>query len=164
MVNMKDILAFLNALLPVLSGLGGAYIGGYFTRKSQHDLLTIEIAREESKEKRKEAIETLLIYNQIIKIDGEDLLVTFVGGSQVEFEINIYQDKIRPMIYEKFHLIHKDVADVIKQIDDTIQFCNFHEEITYEEHRGLADDYNKLIRIIQNHIENYRNQNNVFIN
>jgi len=156
---MKDVLAFLKELIPVLSGLGGAFIGGYFTRKSQHDLLSKEIAREQNKEKRKEEIETLLVYNQIIKIDGEKLLVSHIGGSYNEFDINTYQDLIRPVIYEKFHLIHSDVAKVVKELDDAIQWGTYHEDASMEDHNGLCEDYFYLIKLIHNHIENYRNDN-----
>jgi hypothetical protein len=159
---LKDILAFLNALLPVLSGIGGAFIGGYFTRKSQQDLLNKEIAREENKEKRKEARETLQLYNQILKIDGEEALVIHIGGPLDEFNIKIYQEKIRPIIYEKFHLIHKDVAAIIREIDHIIAKCNYMEEITDDDHILLSSYYSKLMIEIQSHIESYRNENSIF--
>lgn len=156
---MKDFLYVLNIILPVITGLGGAFIGGYFTRKSQNDLLDKEIAREEIREKRNEVNKTMNVYNQIIKIDGEKLLVVHVGGPHVEFEIKLYQEFIRPLIYDNFHIIHKDVADLIKSLDDTIQFCSFNEELTWDDNKGLANEYYKLIKIIQKHIEDYRNNN-----
>jgi hypothetical protein len=157
---MKDFLAILNVLLPVVSGLGGAYIGGYFTRKSQLELIAKEMSRDENKQKRSEKIETLIVYNNIMKIDGEEILITHVGGSFNEFDINSYQEKIRPIIYEKFHLIHSDVASYVKKIDDTIARCNYQQDATSHDHNILCDEYASLTYLIEKHIENYRNQNN----
>ncbi|WP_053215725.1 hypothetical protein [Niallia circulans] len=156
---MKDAIDILSIILPVISALGGAYLGGFFTRRVQNDSLRFTIEREEFKERKNEINETLLIYNKLLEIDGSHLMITHIGGSQIEFEINTYLEKIRPHIYEKFHLIHKDVAELIKEIDKAIQYCNFNEEITWAEHEGIAKNYYKLIEKVEQHIENYRNRN-----
>jgi hypothetical protein len=154
---MEKVLTVLNALLPVLSGIGGAFIGGYFTRKSQHDLLSREIAREDTREMRKELRETLDIYSKVLEIDGEILFTVLIGGSHTEFEIDKYQEKIRPVLYGKFYLIHNDVAKIVSSMDSLIQECNFNEEITSYEHKVLCQEYWKLIRIINEHMQKFRN-------
>ncbi|MEK4201158.1 hypothetical protein [Cytobacillus sp. FSL K6-0265] len=157
---MKEfILSILNIILPVVTGLGGAFIGGYFTRKGQMDLLDKEILREEMKEKRRDAIDRMRAYNHVMNIDGEKLLVEYIGGSQVEFDIKTYQNEIRPIIYENFHLINRDIAELILKIDNRYQECAFNEEISWEDHKLLADDYFKIIRLIKVHTEEYRKQN-----
>jgi len=153
---MENIINLIKDALPMLGALGGAFIGGYFTKKSQHDLFNKEIARDREIEIRKEERETLEIYNEVLKIDGENLLVTYIGGSFVEFDIHIYQTKIRPIIYLKFHLIHKDVADVIRALDYKIASCNFYEEINADEQSYLVKHYNELIDSMQRHVANYR--------
>jgi hypothetical protein len=154
---LEKALTLLNALLPVLSGIGGAFIGGYFTRKSQHDLLSREIAREDSRERRKELRETLDIYSKVLEIDGEILFTVHIGGSFTEFEINKYQEKIRPVLYEKFYLIHNDVAKILSSMDNLIQECNFNVRITRDEHIILCKEYWKLTNVINEHMQEFRN-------
>ncbi|WAA10833.1 hypothetical protein [Fervidibacillus albus] len=159
---MNILLELINAILPAISAIVGALIGGYFTRKAQHDLLDIEIAKEENKEKRRRETEVLTLYNKILKIDGEEMLVVHLAGPGNEFEIDIFVKKIRPLIYEKFHIVHKDIADLVRQIDEIIAACNYYEDFTLEDHQNLVRIYFKIISHVQRHIENYREQNKIF--
>lgn len=153
---MNDIFNFLTILITAVSGIGGAFIGAYFTRKSQLDLLI----REENKEKRQVQKEALEIYNRVLKVDGESIVTIPVGGPIVEFDLKIYQDEIRPILFEKYHLIHDDVAKIVSEIDAIVQQCNFNEEITKEDHDDLCHKYYSLIDNIKKHIYDFRKKNN----
>ncbi|MDO6657454.1 hypothetical protein [Anaerobacillus sp. 1_MG-2023] len=153
---METLLKIITDTLPMIGALGGAFIGGFISKKSQHDLFKKELNKDRENERRKERRETLELYNEVLKIDGEQLLVTHLGGHYIEFDIDIYKDKVRPVLYLKYHLIDKDIATCIREIDHKIAECNFREEITNEEKDDLAHKYNKLIDSIHQHIEKYR--------
>jgi hypothetical protein len=152
----KELINFLNVTLPVITGLGGAFIAGYFTRKGQKEVLRIEIQRERIKEKQRETIETLEIYSRILRIDGEKLLITFGGGGAVEFDIEGYQQNIRPIIYEKFYLIEQGIADQVRSLDNNIEKCNFQEEASDEDHKEFANLYWSIINKVEMELLEYR--------
>lgn len=145
--------------LPVIGTLGGAFIGSYYTSRSQHKLLKEQIKVERAKELENKEIETLKVYNEILKIDGQTLMVTRLGGPYNEFDVNDYQKEIRPVVYNSFHLLHHDVVNTIRNMDSQISEANYNEEITSLDSDWLATEYFRLIEQIERHIENYRKKN-----
>ncbi|WP_186578038.1 hypothetical protein [Aquibacillus kalidii] len=145
-------------LIPVLGVLGGAYIGGYLSNKSQQESIKQNAEIENLRQRKHEIIQTLEVYNSVLKIDGESLLVTPAGGTFVDFETELYQEGIRPLLYEKFHLIHSDVADIVRKMDQRIADCMFNEETEDTDHDYLIKQYVDLIHRIQNHLKDYRDR------
>ena len=154
---MKEFLEIIDSLIPVISALGGAVVGGYFTRKNQKELYNRQIYLESEKEKRELLNETLSVYNKILKVDGEEILISHIGGSQYEFEIEIYNDRVRPILYEKYHILHSDVAKLIRTIDDVIQKCVHNEEVEDMDNAILMRDYSKIISNVLHYIYESRN-------
>ncbi|MYL56346.1 hypothetical protein GLW20_02375 [Virgibacillus halodenitrificans] len=153
---MDEFLKILDSLIPVLAAIGGAFIGGHFTRKTQNDLVNLQRQLEERKEERQNIKDALSVYNNILKIDGEEMVISHIGGPEHEFEIECYQDKVRPIIYEKYHLIHADVAKLVRRMDDIIQKCNYYEEVSKEDNAFLMRNYNLMIKNIRQHIYDFR--------
>jgi hypothetical protein len=149
---MKDILDFISKNLAVFTGLIGLFLGSW----TQRDLLKKQIIRDEKKEIRSDLKETLSIYNKVLKADGEHLIVVHVGGSQYDFELELYKNEIRPILYERYHLLHDNVAQAVASIDHGIQKCEHYEEIEREDHEFFNRAYHNMIRDIRKHIFEFR--------
>lgn len=53
-IVMDNWIQLISDAFPILGALGGAFIGGYFTSKSQKDVISIEIEREKERERNQE--------------------------------------------------------------------------------------------------------------
>lgn len=138
-------------ILPLL----GVFVGGIITYKTQTNTVEKQLEREIEKEKELKNVERLKVYSEILKLEGENLMIERIGGSQVEFNLGVYMDKIRPVLYSKFYLLDKNVAENVRKIDAEYLQISFDE--------GMGDDeefqndflnslFNKIISDIQNHI------------
>lgn len=97
---------------------------------------------------RNDYINKLKVYNRVLKIDGE---VTIITSYPVEFEFKNYQGKVRPLLFEEYHLLDQDIKDIVREIDNVTVLCNFIGEVQREHNEKLVNLYNKLINNIDNH-------------
>ncbi|MGE8013238.1 hypothetical protein [Bacillus mycoides] len=125
-------------------------------KKVQKDLLELQIRRDEMKEKRNELKETLEIYNRILKVNGESNVIIDNGGAPEEFNFNVYQKEVRPILYEKYHLLHDEVAKIVTDMDSVIGYIYFSGGDNRAERMNLSDKYNKLIENIEQKIRDFR--------
>ncbi|PED28165.1 hypothetical protein CON34_02490 [Bacillus thuringiensis] len=125
-------------------------------KKVQKDLLEIQMERDEMKERRKELIETLEVYNRILKVNGESNVIIDNGGAPEEFNFNVYQKEVRPILYEKYHLLHDEVAKIVTDMDSVIGYIYFSGGDNRTEHMNLSNKYNKLIENIEQKIRDFR--------
>lgn len=152
----KEVFEIFKIMVPILGTLGGTFLGVYFTRKTQLDLFTSETRIQKQKELSDRIEKTMKIYSEIVRADGEEVIVTRVGGHVTEFNFQIYVDKIRPIIFDGFIYIHSDVAKIVDGIDSRIAECNFNEEALTEDHLYLCSRYFELTSAIDSHLEDYR--------
>lgn len=155
-LEMENWMELLSVLIPVLGVLGGAYIGGHYTNRTQKVTLLTEEELNRKKQRNNQMLETLKTYNSVLKIDGEHLLVMHVGGGNNEFDIEFYQEYIRSSLYGKFHMIHDDVAITVREIDNMIAECSYNEEINRDEYNVICSLYFQLINQIETHLNNFR--------
>lgn len=159
MIEIKDLKEFIQAIGPVLtviSTLAAVWLTQKGNRTTQKNLLEQQIIRDEIKEKRNELKETLEVYNKILKVDGENTVIINEDGKLEEFDFDIYQKEVRPILYEKYHLLHDEVAERVALMDQVIKSCNFFQEVEREDHMELCVNYNRLIRIMRLNIYNFR--------
>lgn len=155
---MKEFMPLFASITTAVATLGAVYLTQLWSRKTQKDLLEQQVIRDEKKEKRDELKETLEVYNKILKIHGENSVVIDVADRLAEFDFNVYQKEIRPILYEKYHLLHEEVAERVALMDQVIKNCNFFKEVEREDHIELCGNYNRLIRIMRQHIYNFRKE------
>ncbi|TXR98731.1 hypothetical protein DN390_16430 [Bacillus sp. SH7-1] len=124
-------------------------------KKVQKDLLELQITRDERKEQRNELKETLEVYNQVLKINGENAVIDYDNNGFSKLDLKVYQQKIRPILYEKYHLLHDEVAKIVTDMDSIIGHMYFGGE-GRTEHMNLSDKYNKLIENIEQKIRDFR--------
>lgn len=156
---MEDkIIEIVRDIIPVLGALGGAYLGVYFTRKTQLDLFNREQMIEQIKEKRDRTEKTMRVYSEIARSNGEEVIVSRVGGDITDFNFEIYINKIRPIIFDGFIYIHSDVAEIVDDIDSRLAECGFNEEALVDDHLYLCSKYFDLTALINSKLDAYRKQ------
>jgi hypothetical protein len=77
--------------------------------------------RDKEKDFQAQQNTRLKTYNKVLEMEGKTSLVSCLAGSYVEFDINAYKEKIRPILYQDFHVLHQDVAEIVGSIDRDIQ-------------------------------------------
>jgi hypothetical protein len=65
------------------------------------------------------------IYNKVLKADGETLILSHYP---VEFYSKNYHEKVRPILFESYHLLDIDVREIVKKIDSIVAMSEFQTE------------------------------------
>ncbi|ODJ53100.1 hypothetical protein BFR40_00345 [Brochothrix thermosphacta] len=138
------------SLLSTIIGGGISFTTQYFTISSQlkqDDKRQRELLEKEIKKEKKEL---LIIFSEILRIDGEVNIITEPSNKK-DWEINIdcFFKKYRPLLYSKFHLLNKDFKKIMRSIDNTVANANHNEELTTYDNKMLIQGYKELIQIIE---------------
>ncbi|SMB95298.1 hypothetical protein SAMN00017405_0371 [Desulfonispora thiosulfatigenes DSM 11270] len=137
--------------LPLL----GVAIGGIATYMTQNNVLKKQLNRDIEREKSAENIERLKIYSEILRLEGEHIMCEYTGP-HVEFNLKSYTREFRSIFFLKFYLLHQDLADTVREMDNIIAEANFNEELEPRQNDMLLNNFNKIINIIEKYLKEYR--------
>lgn len=149
------IMQIIEMLITPISTISGLLMGSFSTYITQSKITEKELKKENKKERQMLVLDCLEIYNEILKLDGENYLGNL---DDPKFEQEVYEEKIRPVFYSKFHLLHKDVAEKVRRIDKiTAKVEENLDGLDGEQQRDTLLLYDNLILNIEEHIESLRN-------
>lgn len=134
-------------ILPLL----GVVVGGFATYFTQNATIKRQLNREREKEIHQMKIELLDVYNKVLKTDGENQMI-----DSGEFTIDVYTQKMRPILYSKFHLLHVEIAGRVRIIDSIIEKEEGYVGIEQSSHEDLMKHYAGLLESIDSRIQYYR--------
>lgn len=170
----------LNMVLPVITLVLGSFLAYLFQKKN------LERSKEWDKEKSAEqfiqeqkkmdkqfnfelekierhfAKEQLLnkmeIYNRILRAIEENEVVVWPShqGEELEFEVLVYTEKIKPLLYESFHLLNIEIAKKVIIMDNMIGKWNYNEEADEGDAEIMAKSIEKIKRVIMDELEEFR--------
>ncbi|HDR8159554.1 TPA: hypothetical protein QC072_002383 [Bacillus cereus] len=143
---MKEFMPLFASITTAVATLGAVYLTQIWNRKTQKDLLEQQMIRDERKEKRNEQKEILEIYNRVLKADGEYILHIDLGGPLLKFNTKAYTVNIRPVIYEKYHLLDPEIRSIVTEMDECIKLCTHYDEFNDKDHLLLNNNYDRLIK------------------
>lgn len=146
---------FASIMVPI-GTISGAILGAFISSKTQKNIISKQIEWDKVKMRNLQVNETMDVYNKVIEMDGSIYVINHNYGHKTEIELGEYTKKVRPLLYEKFHQLHQNIADKVTQMDDIIELCNFEEDISDENSERLADIYIDIINAIKLHLEEYR--------
>lgn len=141
------------SLLTVASTLIGVLLGGFTTNRGQNKILQTQISWEREKTYKEQHDSRLKAYSKVLEIDGKETFISEPHGLTLEFDFIGYQEKVRPVFYEEFYFLHKDVTELIREIDDIIQQIQFDEDMTSEQETLVCKLYRRLIKMIEEHLK-----------
>lgn len=87
------------------------------------------------------------IYNRILRVDGENTMHT--ASIATDFEFEIYRTKIRPILYEGFHVIDAYVRKIVRDMDLIMQTIDWSEDREQEQDYQMIRLYSDLRRAIE---------------
>lgn len=97
------------------------------------------------------------IYNSILKVDGEKEVVDYNQGRKHELRVEIYMEEVRPLLFERFHLLHSDIAKLVKEIDEILLKWSVIEDEGYEgEIEYVSGLYLNIIDKINKYLDSLR--------
>ncbi|MGG0669863.1 hypothetical protein [Sporosarcina koreensis] len=146
------------ALLVALIAFFGVLIGHFSTYFTQKNTVSKQINNEIRRDNKAENIERLLVYNGVLKLEGEVQMLTDAGEYAL-FDLESYREKFRPILYSKFHLLDQDVSIYVRGIDVVITSPDIFGEIGRKNNDKLIELFSNMIVNIELHIDNYRNSN-----
>lgn len=112
-----EYVTLLTVTVSLLSGWGGAFIAGYFSRRANIEVMEKEHQISLEKMKETERINLLQLYVSIIKLDFEKNPITYYPNGAMSLDDNFFKDEIRPLVYDKYHLIHEKVIVYFNNIE-----------------------------------------------
>lgn len=122
--------------------------------KNEQDKFNKQLQWEKEKIKdqvRKEHLSLLFcVYNKVLKAMGETVITYH---HPVNFHTKNYNEKIRPILYESYHLLDQDIRELVRNIDSAISMEEFYDNEEYV--KRLYNLYNTLFERI---IDKYQEQ------
>lgn len=145
----------------IISGWGGAFIAGYYSRRAAIDALDKErsIGKEEKQKKKKR--ELIDLYIHIIKIDYGNQLAEYSQSGFAILNFETYNEHIRNQIYKKYHLVHETVIKEFNKIEKINQKLRYNEFYADQSEMLMDEDkvvthYNNMIKEIKKLLDNER--------
>ncbi|MED4159617.1 hypothetical protein P5F80_10685 [Shouchella clausii] len=138
-------------VIPVISALGGAFIGSFISGQNQKSLF-IEQQKKENK------LRTLGACNAFLDVAGTKVLTSEIIGPDpyLYFDSKTYEDTVRPVLFKHLHNYPKSVTKIVYSIDSDLQRYYSKEGADIEEIDETAFKYNNLVEEIKNVISNYQ--------
>lgn len=113
-----EYVTLLTVTISLLSGWGGSLISGYLSRKASTEIIEKEYKLSLQKRRESERRELLQVYVTIIKLDFEKSPITHYPNGALSLDDNYFSEEIRPVMYDKYYLIHEDVILHFNQIEN----------------------------------------------
>ncbi|MGE7952171.1 hypothetical protein [Lysinibacillus xylanilyticus] len=144
---------FASIMVPI-GTISGAILGAFISSKTQKNVISKQIEWDKVKMRNLQVNETMEVYNKVIEMDGSIFVIEH--RNRLAIDLDEYTKKVRPLLFEKFHQLHQDIADKVTLMDDIIEICNFEEELSDDNSESLAQIYLDIISAIKLHLEEYR--------
>lgn len=145
--------------------LAGVIIGGLITFFIQQS--TIKRQHEWEREKikmdnlNKDESNKFQIYNQILLRNTKYAILEVDMNYGPELHQSLYNNNIKPLLYDIFHLLSDEMANEIHSIEELIH----RQFVTEEEHEGdkerLSGSYLKIIDLILKEFKDHRESNKI---
>lgn len=169
-----------NLLLPIITLILGSWLtytlqGKNFEKTRKWDQEKLESQFKQERERlqeqfnydsekqkktffREQLIRKMESYNVILKTMGENKVVEYPRYHEEEPEFNneIYTEKVRPVLYESFHLLNEDVAGDIIKIDKVFEEWDYNEEVGEGQSDLVTHYYENIKKVIQEELEDFR--------
>ncbi len=150
-MNIDWNLIFTNSigLVGVVLGVIGTSIGQIILNNKQYN-------RENEKEIKQKQLDRITVYNEVLKLDGENQMQKNIGGGYAELNLVAYRENIRPILYSKFHLLDESVVVKVREMDKIILEADFNEELDQDLGFKLMRLYYEIIIEIEKYSKKYR--------
>lgn len=141
----------INSSLPLL----GVVIGSIATYMTQNNMFKKQLLIDTEQEKSEENIERLKIYSEILRLEGKHIMYEYNGRS-ADFNLKAYTNEFRSVFFSKFYLLHQELADTIRAMDNIIAEANFNEKLEPRQNDMLLNYFNQIINSIEKYLKEYR--------
>lgn len=165
----------LDKLIPILPMIGviiGALIAGISSfvvqsisfkqqQKWEQEKLDRQFAQEQEKIDKQFAREQMLkkidAYNKILSENNNTQVVEWdYYTGETTFKSERFEQLIRPLLYNSFHLLEQDVANAVVNIDNLLMKWEVLGEGDEEDIKALNEHYQKIISSIERQLIEYR--------
>lgn len=146
------------SIITVTASLLGVIIGGLITYLTQSRIANLQVKRDIEKEKRAKDIEKLEFYGAILKLDGENMMFKKENSSSdfFLFDYELYNEKIRPLLYSKIHILGVNIIAIIREIDKIDGRNKYNEYTVIAVEKTLFPMYKEMIMEIEEYLANYK--------
>lgn len=159
-VNILDFSKIINenfsAILATISSLTGVLLGFISTWYTQKKSFDRQMKWEQEKNERDKLEKLVSIYNKVLEIDGIKEVVDYNQGRFAEIQTDVYMNEVRKILFEKFHLLHPDIAKSVQVIDYEIKKWSVLEDAEDEEINYVTKEYLDMIKKIKDYVESLR--------
>ncbi|RLQ91953.1 hypothetical protein [Planomicrobium sp. Y74] len=127
-------------------------------REKLEKQFNFESQNQESQFIKEQLLKKVELYNKILKAIGENKVVEFsrYQGEEPDFDEQVYKEKVRPILYESFHLLKKEIAEDVIKIDDMSDRWEFYEEADRGDSELIADYYMNIKKAVKEELEEFR--------
>lgn len=121
-----------------------------FDKQHQHQFELWKI-NEDNKNK----IDKFNIYNRVLATSKRYRIAQWhPNPSGHHFDIPLYEEKIRPLLYERLEILDEDILHQISKIEMEVERCNWNEDIDQKEHNSLYEKYTHFLNLVTEQYDN----------
>ncbi|PAD30044.1 hypothetical protein [Paenibacillus sp. 7523-1] len=133
-------------LITAISTITASALAFYSAIRINKNNLLQEKEKVELSYQREDKIQKFIIYNKVLKYDGEHLVVKNddeENDDQTSFDIFYYKTYTRNVLYEKLHLLDQDIRDIVLSIDEEILII----ELNPDDYVAILERTNNLVKL-----------------
>jgi len=152
---------FMDELLKAIPSLLGVLIGGLLTFLIQQNSLKKQQEWERNKiivdNYERETTSKLEIYNKILNLDSTKIIYeTTHQTGETRLIVNNYNEFIRPLLFQSYHLLDEEVANEVDTIEEIFERQFVMEEEDPDDKNTLCKSYLNIISVIRKQFKVFR--------
>lgn len=145
----SEYVTLLTVIASIVSGWGGAFIAGHFSRKASTDAIEKERDIEEKKNIEIEKRNLLGMYITLIRLDYEENPVSYQNNGAPNLDGDFFHQEVRPRIYTRYYAIHEDIIKEFNYIEERISIINSSNNYDETDFIDIAYSYENMIEEIK---------------
>lgn len=148
---------FINALPSLLGVVVGGLITFFIQQSSIKKQQVWEREKMELDNFQKDEDRKFETYNKILQADGDHVIhdINHHTGAGI-LQTKAYNEHIRPLLFEIYHLLDEKVADEVENIENVFERQYIMEEEDPTDKEVLSKSYLKIISLIKQEFKNLR--------
>ncbi|WP_422123720.1 hypothetical protein DHX103_02605 [Planococcus sp. X10-3] len=156
----------MNMALPLVGVLIGGWITYLVQTKAIKENQTFELNKIKQENIQKDNEIKFQTYNKILLRDGTYRILVWDNHNGYKLIRDNYVEYVRPLLFEIYHLLEKEIADEFNNIEDIYDRQLGEEEPQVGDKEALSDSYKNIIERIkrryrEQHVSNQISSNQI---
>lgn len=147
----QNLISIISTLIVIMTALGTVFGMFFVQNRKINNEIKFEQKRTQWSERKEKEQQEFKIYNKFLENNSVSGVIKYVGPSRehYKFDVRKYREQMRPILFEEFHVIDKEIVGIVMKIEDCLAECGWYEEIDEHNSECLVNWYSDVIKLIK---------------